>query len=50
MPEKVKKIESTVERLAYNVVKLTEALGGLSDLEDSKRLAEGQRRLGDYVR
>jgi DNA-binding transcriptional ArsR family regulator len=50
MPEKVKKIESAVERLAYNVVKLTEALGGLSDLEDPKRLAEGQRRLGDYVR
>jgi DNA-binding transcriptional ArsR family regulator len=50
MPEKVKKIESSVERLAYNVVKLTEALGGLSDLEDSKRLAEGQRKLGDYVR
>jgi DNA-binding transcriptional ArsR family regulator len=50
MPEKVKKIERDVERLAYNVVKLTEALGGLSDLEDPKRLAEGQRRLGDYVR
>jgi len=49
MPEKVKRMESTVERLAYNVNKLAEALGGLSDLEDPKRLVEGQKKLGEYT-
>jgi hypothetical protein len=50
MPEKVKRIERDMKALTYNVCKLTEALGFLGDLEDPKLLAEGQKKLGDYVR
>ena len=54
MPEKVKNIESKVDVLAFAldklVVKLSEALGQLGDVEDPKWLAEGQKKLGDYVR
>jgi hypothetical protein len=35
-----------VEKLT---AKLSEALGGIENLDDPKRLAEGQRRLGEYV-
>ncbi len=53
MPEKVKRIDKKVDSLAFTVEKLvsklTEALGGIADLEDPQKLAEGQRRLGEYV-
>ena len=43
-------LEATVEKIAVNVKALTEAWGKMSDLEDPTRLAEGQKKLGDYVR
>ena len=50
MPQKIKDIESTMGLLAQNINKLAEAMGGgLGDLEDPKRLAEGQRKLGEYT-
>ena len=53
MPEKVKKIDEKVDSLTFYVekltAKLTEVLGGIADLEDPKRVAEGQKRLGEYV-
>jgi hypothetical protein len=53
MPEKVKKIDEKVDSLTFYVErltsKLTEVLGGIADLEDPKRVAEGQKRLGEYV-
>ncbi len=47
---KIENLESAVEKIAFNVNKLTEVLGKLGDVEDPKRLAEGQKKLGDYVR
>ena len=49
-PGKLVDLEATVEKIALNVNKLTEAWSKLSDLEDPTRLAEGQKKLGDYVR
>lgn len=49
-PGKLVDLEATVEKLALNVNKLTEAWSKMSDLEDPKLLAEGQKKLGDYVR
>jgi hypothetical protein len=48
--KKVENLEVTVEKIAFNVNKLTEVLGRLGEAEDSKRLAEGQKKLGDYIR
>ena len=48
-PERVKKIESDVERLTLCVTKLVDAIGGFADLDSQQRLAEGQRKLGEYV-
>ena len=49
-PGKLMDLEATVEKIAVNVKALTEAWGKMSDLEDPTRLAEGQKKLGDYVR
>ena len=50
MPQKIKDIESTMGLLAQNINKLAEAMGGgLGGIEDSKRLAEGQKKLGEYT-
>jgi hypothetical protein len=49
MPERVKQIEFTMERLVSNLNKLSEALGGFGGLVDPKRLAEGQKKLGEYT-
>jgi hypothetical protein len=43
-------LEAAVEKIALNVNKLTEAWSKLGNLEDPTRLAEGQKKLGDYVR
>ena len=48
--KRVENLESTVEKFALNVNRLTEVLSKLSDVDDPTRLSEGQRRLGDYVR
>ncbi len=48
-PERVKNIEDQLKVLTFNVNKVVEALGGLADLEDPQRLAEGQRKLAEYV-
>jgi hypothetical protein len=47
---KIGNLEEAVEKIAFNVNKLTEAWGKLGGLEDPLRLAEGQKKLGDYVR
>jgi hypothetical protein len=47
---KIGNLEEAVEKIAFNVNKLTEAWGKMGDVEDPKRLAEGQKKLGDYVR
>lgn len=51
MPEKVKRIDRKVDRLEYKFEKLIEIFGSrVEDLEfDSKRLAEGQKKLGEYT-
>jgi len=50
MPEKVKQIDRRLARFEVKFERLVEALGGLGDVEGSaERLAEGQRRLGEYV-
>ncbi len=49
MPERVKQIECTMERLVNNLNKLAEAIGGVGGLEDPNRLAEGQKKLGEYT-
>ncbi len=51
-PERVKNIERQVESLTFNVNRLTEVLARLGSLEeglDPRSVAEGQRRLGEYV-
>ena len=48
--KKVENPEVTVEKIAFNVNKLTEVLGKLGEVEDPKRLAEDQKKLEDYVR
>jgi GTP1/Obg family GTP-binding protein len=48
--KRVDNLESTVEKFVLNVNKLNEVLSKFSDVDDPTRLAEGQRRLGDYVR
>jgi hypothetical protein len=47
---KLEHLEDVVEKIAFNVNRLTEAWGKMSDVEDPKRLADGQKKLGDYVR
>ena len=47
---KVENLEAAVEKIAFNVNKLTEVLGKLGEVEDPLRLAEGQKKLGDYIR
>jgi hypothetical protein len=47
---KVENLEATVEKFAVNVNRLNDVLSKLGDVEDPKRLAEGQKKLGDYVR
>jgi hypothetical protein len=42
--------EAAAEKIALNVSKLNETLEKLGDTQDPKRLAEGQKKLGDYVR
>ncbi len=50
-PEAVRAfVEVAVEKIAFNVNKLTEAWGEICDVEDPLRLDEGQKKLGDYVR
>jgi hypothetical protein len=50
MPEKVKPIDKKVDRLEIKFERLIEALGQVDNFEaDSKRLAEGQRKLGEYT-
>jgi predicted transcriptional regulator len=46
MPEKVKRIDAKLERL---IARLNVVLGGVEDLENPEVVAEGQRRLGEYV-
>jgi hypothetical protein len=51
IPEAVRAfIEAAVEKISFNVKALTEAWSKMSDMEDPLRLAEGQKKLGDYVR
>ena len=50
MPEKVKSINKKVDRLEIKFERLIEALGQVDNFEaDPKRLAEGQRKLGEYT-
>jgi hypothetical protein len=50
MPEKVRTIDERVERMERKFDRLLSMVGGgLEDMEDSGRVAEGQRRLGEYV-
>jgi hypothetical protein len=49
-PGKLVSLEAAVEKIAFNVNRLTEVLGKLGEVEDPLRLAEGQKKLGDYVR
>ena len=49
-PGKLVSLEAAVEKIAYNVNRLTEVLGKLGEVEDPLRLAQGQKKLGDYVR
>jgi DNA-binding transcriptional ArsR family regulator len=50
MPEKVKQIDKRLAKFEIKFDKLIEALGNLGDMEASpEKLAEGQRRLGEYV-
>jgi hypothetical protein len=48
-PGKLVSLEAAVEKIAFSMNKLTEAWGKMSDVEDPLRLAEGQKKLGDYV-
>ncbi len=50
VPGKLVDLEATVEKIALNVNKLTEAWSKLGDVEDPARFIEGQKKLGDYVR
>jgi hypothetical protein len=49
-PGKLVSLEAAVEKIAYNVNRLTEVLGKLGEVEDPLRLVQGQKKLGDYVR
>jgi hypothetical protein len=50
MPEKVKSINKKVDRLEIKFERLIEALGQVDNFEaDPIRLAEGQRKLGEYT-
>jgi hypothetical protein len=49
-PGKLVSLEAAVEKIAFNMNRLTEVLGKLGEAEDPLRLAEGQKKLGDYVR
>ena len=50
MPEKVKRIDKKVDRLEIKFERLIEALGQVDNIEgDPKKLAEGQRRIGEYT-
>ena len=50
MPEKVKRIDKKVDRLEIKFERLIEALGQVDNIEaDAKKLAEGQRKLGEYT-
>ncbi len=50
MPEKVKSINKKVDRLEIKFERLIEALGQVDNIEaDPRKLAEGQRRLGEYT-
>ena len=49
-PGKLVSLEAAVEKIVFNVNRLTEVLGKLGEVEDPLRLAEGQKKLGDYVR
>ena len=50
MPEKVKSINKKMDRLEIKFERLIEALGQVDNFEaDPKRLAEGQRKLGEYT-
>ena len=49
-PGKLVSLEAAVEKIAFNVNKLTAAWSEMSNGEDPLRLAEGQKKLGDYVR
>ena len=48
MPEKVKRIDKKVDRLEIKFGQLIEALGRI-DETDPKKLAEGQRKIGEYT-
>ena len=47
---KLVSLEAAVEKIAFSVKKLTEAWSEMGDVENPLRLAEGQKKLGDYVR
>jgi predicted transcriptional regulator len=49
MPGTVKKIDARIVRLEHKFERLIDAMGGLGDLEDPKRVVEGQRRIGEYI-
>jgi len=48
MPETVKSINKKVDRLEIKFERLIEALGRI-DETDPKKLAEGQRKIGEYT-
>lgn len=41
--------EAAAEKIAFNVSQLNETLSKLGNMEEPKRLAEGQKKLGEYV-
>ena len=47
---KIANLEATLEKFALNVSRLNDVLGKLGEVEDPLRLAQGQKKLGDYVR
>jgi hypothetical protein len=49
-PGKLVSLEAAVEKIALSVNKLTEAWSEMRNIGDPLRLAEGQKKLGDYVR
>jgi cell fate (sporulation/competence/biofilm development) regulator YlbF (YheA/YmcA/DUF963 family) len=49
-PGKIANLEATLEKFALNVNRLNDVLSKFGGVEDPLSLAEGQKKLGDYVR
>ena len=49
MPEKVRDIDKRMERVERKFDRLLSMVGALDDIEGPEQVAEGQRRLGEYI-